>query len=643
MVLFEMLAGKSPFDQSASYAPLPALIEAMAVERSQTVPSLRAQRGDVPWSLESIARRCLAPDPERRYQRAEHLAEDLQRFLEDRPLRHAPELSWRERAGKWVRRHPRLTTSSGISALAALLLLTGGSILMGTRSQLASSQERAYEAEGAEALQRKQAFELDHQRALCLVNTTTDRQDHVVQGIAVCEQALGRNGILDHADWQRHRDWQRLTSAQQRQLAEDVREVLLLLARGRAHQAAALAEPSDCLRAALKLVDRADGINGLPPSSALWEDRAYYLKRLGDDAGSLAASNKARTIPPAGARDHYWRATTLAFTRHYKDAITELDQALRLNPRHYWSWMQRGICHVEVNKQALAVGDFNACIALWPEFAWGYFNRGNVLDQLGEKPAALADYGIAIERDAGLVSAYLNRALVYLDTQRPALGLADLDHAVNMGRDDVNLHAGRGLALEELGRHAEADQAFHKAWQHDPNNVHMLVAYGFAVSRRLPKDAQAAFTRVLEAEPRNTRALYGMGMLAAARARASQEALTLFTLAIDIDPSFVEARRSRANVLAHRAEWELARQEIDWCVKTEPSGVTLYAAACIYSLTAEKCANATLAKWSAERAVELLAAALERGYGSAIVNSDTDLAGIRNHPKWEQLIHKPRG
>src|SRR5215469_11164342 len=81
MVLFEMLAGESPFDQSASYAPLPALIEAMAVERGRGVPSLRKKRPDVPWGLESIARKCLMPDPERRYQRAEELAEDLRRFL----------------------------------------------------------------------------------------------------------------------------------------------------------------------------------------------------------------------------------------------------------------------------------------------------------------------------------------------------------------------------------------------------------------------------------------------------------------------------------------------------------------------------------------------------------------------------------
>src|SRR5262249_56245954 len=37
MVLFEMLTGARPFEQSASYTPLPLLIEAMAVERSAKV------------------------------------------------------------------------------------------------------------------------------------------------------------------------------------------------------------------------------------------------------------------------------------------------------------------------------------------------------------------------------------------------------------------------------------------------------------------------------------------------------------------------------------------------------------------------------------------------------------------------------
>ena len=93
MVLAEMLTGRRPFEQSGSYSVLPVQIEAMAVERSKSVPSLKRERPDISWGIESITRKCLEPDPTRRYQRADHLADDLRRLLEDRPLLHAPEFS----------------------------------------------------------------------------------------------------------------------------------------------------------------------------------------------------------------------------------------------------------------------------------------------------------------------------------------------------------------------------------------------------------------------------------------------------------------------------------------------------------------------------------------------------------------------
>ena len=102
MVLVELLTGQRPFDRSGSYSALPVQIEAMAAERSQRAPSIRADRPDLSWGLESIARRCLAPEPSARYQQAGHLADDLRRWLEDRPLRYAPELSRVERARKFA-------------------------------------------------------------------------------------------------------------------------------------------------------------------------------------------------------------------------------------------------------------------------------------------------------------------------------------------------------------------------------------------------------------------------------------------------------------------------------------------------------------------------------------------------------------
>ena len=86
----KILIGDNPFGESAGYSVVTWQIEAIAAERSKGSPSPRMHRADIPWTIESIIRKCLAP-AEDRYQQAEHLAEDLRRFLDDRPLRHAPE------------------------------------------------------------------------------------------------------------------------------------------------------------------------------------------------------------------------------------------------------------------------------------------------------------------------------------------------------------------------------------------------------------------------------------------------------------------------------------------------------------------------------------------------------------------------
>jgi serine/threonine protein kinase/lipoprotein NlpI len=636
MVLFEMLAGRSPFDQSASYFPLPALIESMALERARSWPSLRRHRPDVPWGLESIARLCLAPEPAQRYQHAGHLAEDLRRLLEDRPLRYAPELSWRERGRKWARRHPRLTASSAVTAAAALLLITGANVLVGTRAKLDAAQQRAFEAEGAEAREQKKLFDEGYQRALCLVNTTTDTPDHLRRGRDECQRTLALYEVLDRDDWQQQRLYRRLAPEERGRLADEVRDLLVLLARSRTALASGPAKQK-ALRDALALLDRAEAIPGLPPSAALWEDRASYLDQLGEKAAARQARERARSLPPRDARDHYWHATSLALAGKYPAAIRSLDEAIRLSPRHYWSWLQRGLCYSALHRPDLALGDFTACVALWPESPWGHFNRGRCLDQLGSRAEAVAEYTAAIQRDGDFLPAYLDRGLARLQLQDHAGALEDFNRAKALGHGNAGLEASRGLALEGLGRFAEADRAFALSRQLDPHDVQARLAYAFAVHQRLPEQARAAFAEVLKHQPANPQALYGLGMLAALADRQSAEALAFFGRALEADPAFVAARRGRANVLAHRGAWNEAHREISLCLKADPSGVTLYAGACVYALLMEHSAGPERAAWCRQRALDLLEQALRAGYGAERLREDDDLAALHGLPRFERL------
>jgi serine/threonine protein kinase/Tfp pilus assembly protein PilF len=676
MVLYEMLTGCRPFDQSASYSPMPALIEAMALERGRETPSLRERRPDVPWSLESIGRKCLVPDPALRYQSAAELAEDLRRFLEDRPLAYAPELSWAERMGKWVRRHPRLTTAASISAAAVLALSVGAAAWRDTANRLDI-------ARAAEARELSREFHSGADRARCLINTGSEFADHVREGMILSEQTLGRFGVLDRHDWQEQPTYVRLDADEQRWVAEDARELLLLLARARVHTSAdraavdspALAPEGIALSVAfgpglqslapwvgaydkaqaklqaivrakdvayrdgLHILDRADAVTGLPRSRAVWSDRASYLEQLGELDSAKKAAEIAAGIAESDARDHYLLAQALFQKGDYSRAVVELKLSLRVNSRHYWSHLLMGMCQYELRDPAQAAESARVCTILWPEAPWGFFNHGRAVQQLGKDWDAVEDYTAALERKPDFGEVHINRGLVYLNLHKPDLALADFDAAVAQGYSQVVVHGGRGIALEGLGRTSEADAAFERAWQADSANVPMMIGYGFAVERRLPDKAEAAFQRALDREPRNPRALYGYAMLLARQKRDSDLAATCFTLALEADPGFMEARSARANVLAHRGDWERARQDIDRCVKENPTGGMLYAAACVYAISARKCPGSQAALFEA-RSIEFLTAALARGYGSDLLADDQDLVNLRHHPQFSALLRK---
>src|SRR5581483_2442055 len=82
------------------------------------------------------------------------------------------------------------------------------------------------------------AHDAGMQQALCLVNTRLDLRDHLRDGIAACERTLALLGAPEGADWTKHPAWARLSPEDRRRLAEDRRELLLLLADARVRLAA---------------------------------------------------------------------------------------------------------------------------------------------------------------------------------------------------------------------------------------------------------------------------------------------------------------------------------------------------------------------------------------------------------------------
>jgi WD40 repeat protein/tRNA A-37 threonylcarbamoyl transferase component Bud32 len=114
VVLYECLTGRPPFQGESA-------LDTLAKVTSEEPPPPSRLARKVPRDLETICLKCLRKDPGRRYAGAESLADDLRRFLEDRPI-HARRVGVCGRAVRFARRRPAVA----FLLLVIVLLLVGG-------------------------------------------------------------------------------------------------------------------------------------------------------------------------------------------------------------------------------------------------------------------------------------------------------------------------------------------------------------------------------------------------------------------------------------------------------------------------------------------------------------------------------------
>ena len=116
-ILYDLLAGRPPFQGASVVETLKQVISSEPASPRKTNPRLDLD-------LETICLRCLEKDPARRYASAAALADELQRYLEGRPIT-ARAIDTRERAWRWCRRNPLAAGLISVSCASLLFLIFG--------------------------------------------------------------------------------------------------------------------------------------------------------------------------------------------------------------------------------------------------------------------------------------------------------------------------------------------------------------------------------------------------------------------------------------------------------------------------------------------------------------------------------------
>lgn len=210
VILYELLTGLRPID--AARLRRAALAEAIRMiqedepprpstrlSTSESLPSLAAVRQVAPQRLMEILRgeldwivmRCLEKSRERRYETANGLVRDIERYLRGDPVEACPP-SFRYRFGKLARRH-RVAIGTLGAFVALLAAATGTSTVLAVWAR--REQRQADE-------QRQQADEL-RQRAEELRAQAEEREKDAVDGVRRFRDAIVENQQLrDQAELQ---------------------------------------------------------------------------------------------------------------------------------------------------------------------------------------------------------------------------------------------------------------------------------------------------------------------------------------------------------------------------------------------------------------------------------------------------------
>ena len=145
VILYELITGRPPFTA-------PSVLETLdLVRHAEPVPPSRLRPG-LPRDAETIALRCLAKEPVRRYPSAEALADDLACFLAGRPILARP-VGMAERAWRWARRNAALAgliaavTASLVGGFAGMAVLWSRAVHEARNTELARRAELASRAE----------------------------------------------------------------------------------------------------------------------------------------------------------------------------------------------------------------------------------------------------------------------------------------------------------------------------------------------------------------------------------------------------------------------------------------------------------------------------------------------------------------
>jgi tetratricopeptide (TPR) repeat protein/serine/threonine protein kinase len=617
VTLYEMMTLRPAFDAAE---------RARLIDRVVHQEPVRPRRldGRIPRDLETVVLKTIRKDPVGRYASASELAEDLRRFLADRPIR-ARRTSAVEKLWRWCRRNPAVAAMTAALVLTLTLLAGGIGWVARDRAARAAALEEQVNHSLAEARRwqhqgkwRQGQAALQHIELL-LTNTDatnplwTDcrRLRRDLKMLERLEEArLSQTAVKDERFDYRAADFLYREAFEEYDL-----RVLSLGRQEAARRVASSAIAKELVAALINwgniAADRATRKKLMAAARLAERDprRQEFLKALWRrDWPGLVLVGKKRGIldqPPATLA-LLGEAMALADA---PAAVEFLRRAQRRYPGDFWINYQLGRAQWDMKPPRLeeAIGSFRAAVASNPDSPGAHVNLGGAFQDKGELDEAIAEYreAIALKNDylnphltlgwalrkkglwkealaecrtaialkPKLPAAHNNLGLVLYDQGRVAEAIAEFRLALRYNPKYALAHYNLGRAFQEKRQSVKAIAEYQEAIRLKPNyaEAHTNLGNEFLEMGQVDK-AIAAFRRALRAKkpfPEAYNAYNGLGN-AFVRKGLLDKALTAWQKAVELKADLAVAHNNIGNALASTGRLAEGIAELRKALRIDP-------------------------------------------------------------------------
>jgi serine/threonine protein kinase/cytochrome c-type biogenesis protein CcmH/NrfG len=541
VVFYELLTGVRPYrlKSAASIGLLEQAIATVEVKkpstqieqeavaaRATTRESLARQlRGD----LDAIALKALAKDPAERYPSADTLAEDLQRYLQGKPIKAQPaRISYQLR--KFVERNKAMVGASAM-VVAAILATVGYTLYRETVTPIRTA---------APGLPVTAFSPPAHSVAVLPFVDLSEKKDQEYFGDGMAEEVIDLLAQVPDLNVAA-----RTSSFSFKGRAEDISTIAQKLRVAQVLEGS-VRRAGDTLRVTAQLI-RAD--NGYHLWSKSYDrDVKDVFKVQHEIASAVVEALKAKLLPAQQIINRHRTNSTEAYTQYLlgsqlrlrdspesnRQALAAYRKAISLDPDYAAAWS--GVASAEwriadslTNEPAAytrAATAADKAIALAPESPEGYWARGGLRNfYFFDWAGAAADYARALELDPNFVPAAVDAAQLKATLGHLSQAIEALDQAVQ--RDPLSVYARRALAtlLFDQGDFAKAREATQRLLEiSDDSWAHALAANIWLVEGE-PDKAFVIYRTIAGARPQKARIGTAMAEHSLGHAVESQHAL----------------------------------------------------------------------------------------------------------------------